>query len=146
MKYQEIKGDLFTAGIEPIYVHCISSDFRMGKGIASQFTERGVKECLLRCYEILEWDGTGYALPAYTYDHRRVINLVTKEEYNDKPTMETMQSALEDLKRQIPEDAKLVMPKIGCGLDRLKWEDVKKLIFEIFEDTDIDITVYIKEK
>lgn len=144
MTYKEIKGDLFTAGVDPIYVHCISSDFRMGKGIAAQFTELGVKECLLRHYDILQWDGVGYALPAYMYDQRKVMNLVTKEFYNGKPTIFTMKSALERMKEQISNNAKLVMPKIGCGLDRLKWEDVKTLIFDIFKDTNVDITVYVK--
>ena len=118
MTYKEIKGDLFTAGMEPIYVHCISSDFRMGKGIAAEFTKLGVKQCLLGHYDILQWDGVGYALPAYMNDQRKVINLVTKESYNDKPTIFTMKSALENMKLQISNNAKLVMPKIGCGLDR----------------------------
>jgi len=145
MTYKEIKGDLFTAGMEPIYVHCISSDFCMGKGIAAQFTKFGVKECLLRHYEPFHWNGVGYALPAYMYDQRKVMNLITKEVYYGKPTLFTIQSALEKMKLQIPNDAKLVMPKIGSGLDKLKWEDVKRIIFEVFEKTNVDITIYIKE-
>lgn len=31
------------------------------------------------------------------------------------------------------------MCRIGCGLDRLKWSDVKRNIVEIFEDVDIEI-------
>ena len=36
---------------------------------------------------------------------------------------------------------RLAMPKIGCGLDKLKWEDVSKIIKDVFSDTDIEIIV-----
>lgn len=36
---------------------------------------------------------------------------------------------------------KLAMPIIGCGLDKLKWVDVKALILNKFKNTDIDIVV-----
>ena len=36
---------------------------------------------------------------------------------------------------------KLVMPKIGCGLDRLSWDKVEPMIQEIFKDLDIEIVV-----
>lgn len=32
--------------------------------------------------------------------------------------------------------------RIGCGLDRLQWENVSVIIEEVFEATDIKITVY----
>lgn len=32
--------------------------------------------------------------------------------------------------------------RIGCGLDRLQWEHVSAMIEEVFEATDIKITVY----
>jgi hypothetical protein len=34
------------------------------------------------------------------------------------------------------------MPRIGCGFDKLQWKNVKKMIKEIFEDTDVAIEVY----
>ena len=36
---------------------------------------------------------------------------------------------------------KVAMPRIGYGLDRQNWSEVKKLIEEVFEDTDIEILV-----
>ena len=36
---------------------------------------------------------------------------------------------------------KLAMPCIGCGLDKLKWEKVREIIKEIFEDMDIEILI-----
>ena len=37
---------------------------------------------------------------------------------------------------------KISMPKIGCGLDKLNWEIVKKLIVKLFKDIDVIVTVY----
>ena len=36
---------------------------------------------------------------------------------------------------------RLAMPRLGCGLDRLDWIAVQKLIVEIFEDVDIAMAV-----
>ena len=33
------------------------------------------------------------------------------------------------------------MPKIGCGLDRLDWEQVYDIIGEVFENTDVEILI-----
>jgi O-acetyl-ADP-ribose deacetylase (regulator of RNase III) len=35
----------------------------------------------------------------------------------------------------------LAMPRIGCGLDRLKWEKVSVIIQDTFADMDIEIVV-----
>ena len=44
----------------------------------------------------------------------------------------------------IEEDIKaLVMPKIGCGLDRLQWPKVREILERILGDMDIDILVCI---
>ena len=34
------------------------------------------------------------------------------------------------------------MPRIGCGLDRLNWDDVKILINEVFENSEVKIKVF----
>ncbi len=36
---------------------------------------------------------------------------------------------------------KIAMPMIGCGLDKLKWDDVSKIIKDVFKDTDVEILV-----
>ena len=40
----------------------------------------------------------------------------------------------------------LVMPMIGCGLDRLEWMVVEPIIMGMFHDADVDITVMHKGK
>lgn len=36
---------------------------------------------------------------------------------------------------------KIAMPKIGCGLDGKDWRVIKKMLKDIFEDSDIEILV-----
>ena len=36
---------------------------------------------------------------------------------------------------------KIAMPVIGCGLDRLNWNDVSEQIKDIFADTNVEILV-----
>lgn len=81
-----------------------------------------------------------------------VLNLVTKSKYWQKPAYDSLRESLEYLHSIIVYPTKypngvicvktLVMPRIGCGLDKLQWKNVKKMIKEIFEDTDITIEVY----
>lgn len=73
----------------------------------------------------------------------KVFNLVTKEKYWQKPTYHSLLITLFNLKKQIisNEVKFLAIPQIGCGLDKLLWREVKKMIFDIFSDIDIYIVV-----
>lgn len=69
---------------------------------------------------------------------------VTKVRYFHKPTYDTLRSSLQAMKDHCVSNGvqELCMPRIGCGLDRLKWERVVEMIQEIFAKVDISITVY----
>lgn len=143
MTFREEQGDLFAEEILSEYAlcHCISSDFSLGAGIAKTFAKMGVKKKLALQYQKL-WQGRGYCLFVEA-DGILAANLVTKERYFHKPTLETLRQSLEDLRVQALERGlkKLAMPKIGCGLDKLKWDDVNAVIKEVFKDTEIQILV-----
>ncbi len=139
MIYNEEQRDLFTVGDEYYFAHCISADFALGAGIAVEFDRRfKCRDQLMNFYNSSVYDEPGYVLPT-----GRVFNLVTKQKYWQKPTYKTMRLALEDLKEalRIRKITKIAMPKIGCGLDRLEWETVKRMIQYIFADTDVEIFV-----
>lgn len=137
MTYREIKADLFSMPEEFALCHCISSDFALGAGIAKRFAAMGVKRELVRQYP-REWNGKGYCLIT-AINGRAVANLVTKQRYFNKPTIETLEQALADLREKaLP---KIAMPKIGCGLDKLLWEEVSPVIKRVFADTDTEIAV-----
>lgn len=142
MIFNEVQGDLFEPEVmaENTLAHCISSDFALGAGIAKMFAKMGVKNELCGKFP-KEWNGRGYCLMTVT-NGVTTANLVTKERYFQKPTLETLKQALEDFRGKSEGIGKIAMPKIGCGLDKLNWEDVREIIKEVFEDTDKVITVY----
>ena len=72
-----------------------------------------------------------------------VFNLVTKARCFHKPTYDTIYETLVDMKEQCEEwdITKLAIPYIGCGLERLNWDEVKDVIEDVFEDTDVEILV-----
>lgn len=149
MIYREIKGDLFDVGPEYFLVHCISADFKMGLGIAKTFADLGCKRELFKNLPNYDWTRNSHSLwtkiPMREFEFPEgVIHLVTKERYFHKPTYQTIYDALHDLKLQIINEGipmKIAMPKIGCGLDRLEWSKVRKIIFDVFDSTDVEILV-----
>lgn len=152
MTLKYVTGDLFTADKDCALAHCISSDYAMGAGIAKAFTKMGVKDAIIKLCgtptvyndgHTDRWENIGYCIPV-TVNNRRIFNLVTKERYWQKPTLKTMAEALEHMKKHISftKCTKIAMPRIGCGLDKLQWADVKQLIKKTFEGMDIEIIVY----
>lgn len=75
---------------------------------------------------------------------RFVYYLITKVKATGKPTYDSLRASLCELKKHCVKNGikSLAMPKIGCGLDRLEWEEVSTMICEIYSDVDIKVTVY----
>lgn len=121
----------------------------MGAGIAKEFTRRGVKAQLQRDYQDIE---VGDCLVSDTTGWRAEFNLVTKEKYWQKPTYDSLKTALVNARINAKilalmnddKPVKLAMPKIGCGLDHLQWVKVKEIIEEVFANTDVEILVCVK--
>lgn len=148
MTYKEEKRDLFMVGDDYYLAHCISADFKLGAGIAVEFVKRfDMRDKLFKLFPNgYEVELKHYKINADSILVDRVINLVTKMKYYQKPTYETMKTALSMMKLICTANniKKVAMPKIGCGLDRLNWDKVSALIHEIFNDTDIEILVCIQ--
>ena len=151
MTYKEEKRDLFTLDDSYYLAHCISADFKLGAGIAVEFDKRfGMKKKLS---ELVPWGNNEKFWDANKANHGyclrvdNVFNLVTKRNYWNKPTLQTMKNALVNLRDLYCyySSVKIAMPKIGCGLDRLNWDDVSTLIQEVFKDTDVEILVCYME-
>jgi hypothetical protein len=132
------KRDLFTVPQGYYLAHCISADFALGAGIAKTFDEiYNMRFKLFREYDDYAYEG-GDAL---LIDN--VFNLVTKPKCYHKPRYEAVREALETMRDIMEMNAttKLAMPTIGCGLDKLQWSEIFKIIQEVFGDTDIDILI-----
>lgn len=136
MVLKEEQRDLFSVPHGYYFAHCISGDFALGAGIAIQFNELyNMRNKLKRIYDFTT-DNCAILID-------NVFNLVTKKKYYHKPTYESLREALEDMAEQVInlEIEKIAIPQIGCGLDKLHWENVKEIIEEIFEDIDVEILI-----
>ncbi|XP_030821830.1 ADP-ribose glycohydrolase OARD1 isoform X1 [Geospiza fortis] len=134
-----VKGDLFSCPGTDALAHCISEDCRMGAGIAVLFKKKfgGVQELLDQKKKTGE-------VAVLQRDDRYIYYLITKQKVSHKPTYESMQKSLEAMKAHCLNNGvtDISMPRIGCGLDGLQWEKVSAILEEVFENTDIKITVY----
>merc|ERR1712173_453818 len=90
---KETSGDLFSAPSSESSCHCISRDYRLGKGIAKQFRDK-----FGRIDELGESGARVGGLAVLKDGKRYVYNLVTKEKYSDKPSYESLRKSLEAMR------------------------------------------------
>ena len=138
MLYKEVNKDLFTVDKSYFLAHCISSDAKMGAGIAVEFKNRFPHP------EYVHYTQSKLEVGSALF-MGRVFHLITKPAYYHKPTYETLRASLIDMREQAIDKyiLKIAMPKIGSNLDRLEWSKVSKIIQEVFNGTDIEILVCI---
>lgn len=148
MIYKEEYRDLFSVPEEYYLAHCISADFGMGAGIVIEFNKRfDMKNRLKTKYpnflSLYDYQVGFCNKKAVCIKEDRVMNLITKRNYWQKPTYESLKHALLSMKdicisKKIN---KIAMPTIGCGIDKLEWKYVSEIIKSVFEDTNIEILV-----
>ena len=126
-------GNLFES--KDSLAHCISSDFKMSAGIARSFKHKFP-------YKFPE--STNSPLFVQQVDDRFIYHLVTKKRFFQKPTYDSLRQSLEAMTKHANKHkvTEISMPKAGCGLDRLEWYKVERLIREICAQSNLTITVY----
>jgi len=142
MLYLETHQDLFAVDFKKYTpVHCISTDCKMGAGIAVPMRKKF---------------GLGGLVTAYTPEQRKhptciyykgVLNLITKDRYFHKPTLQNMKTALTKMGLLMIHHGigAIAMPKIGSGLDKLSWPEVRVCLHEVFSPfEDVEILVCVK--
>lgn len=136
---EQIQGDLFTSPSSSSLAHCVSTDLAMGKGIALLFKQRfgGLAE-------LKSQHQTVGGCAVLQKDGRYIYYLITKPLYFNKPTYATLEQSLQTMRsHMISHGVKLVsMPRIGCGLDGLLWNQVAQAIKKVFADDHVKIVVY----
>lgn len=141
LQYSEKEASLFDAPEHVALVHCVAEDFKMSAGIAIDFRAKfgNIKN-------LLNQNKTVGEVAFIKHGKRYIFYLVTKETstFLCKPTLESLERCLLQLKKECRElnVRNLAMPKIGCGIDQLNWEDVRKKIIDIFCADQMTITVY----
>ena len=128
----EVVKDLFDVSGDYHLAHCISSDLKMGAGIALPMQNR------FKIREAIMSRPMNIAHPTVALTGK-VFNLITKANYYDKPTYGNLFSSLTKMKNIMKyfEIHKVAMPRIGCGLDRLDWCKVKEYLEKNFKDYEI---------
>ncbi|XP_052845642.1 ADP-ribose glycohydrolase OARD1 [Drosophila gunungcola] len=137
--YKEIKGDLFSCKSDYSLCHCVAADLRMGKGIAVKFRNKFGQLLNLQKQNV---QPGGVAI---IHDQQRYIYyLITKKSSWGKPTYELLHSSLVAMRQHMisHQVTKLAMPRIGCGLDGLKWPKVKELVCTVFQLDALELVVY----
>lgn len=136
---KEITGNIFEVDADAICVTtngCVKAngELVMGAGIAKQFADR---------FPELPWM-LGQQVKAYgnevrmveTDDDFIVLSIPTKEHWKDPSTMALIEKSIRRLVEVVDWHGwqKVVLPRPGCGLGGLKWEDVKAVIEPILDD------------
>lgn len=137
---KEIEADLFSDESGCALVNCVAADMLMRQGVAAEFVNKfGGQRDLLRQH--VPVGGV-----AFLQRERALFYLVSKEKSFNKPTLSNLVKCLVALRDKCQElnILKVAMPKIGAGLDGLKWEEVKKEINKIFVDSGVEVLVYTK--
>ena len=85
------------------------------------------------------WDSTG---------KRYIYILVTKARFCDKSNLSTLSKTLESMKSHASMNgvSTIARPKLGCGLDQMNWQEIVKLLRDIFTYADVQIVVYTLEE
>ena len=119
-----INGNLLDTNIHYI-VHCISSDAVANAGVARSIRK---KFGLPRMDQYANQLSIGRA-----YRDGRIINLITKKFYYNKPTYESISKSLCDLNEKCQQHniQEIAMPCIGSGLDKLQWDKVANIIEQV---------------
>ena len=118
----------------------------MSKGFAELLSQQvpGLRDTCRRTKLL-----TGQTFPIWDrVGNRYFYNLVTKTKFFEKPTLPTLSLTLEEMKShaRLYGISTIAIPKIGCGLDQMNWQEVVKLLRDIFAYSNIRIVVYTLEE
>lgn len=146
MKVIERQMSIFELDTKYTIVHCISLDCKMSAGIAKQIDNK-IPEMKPALINFIKENNTNFPITinyaTTSPNEPAILNMITKENYWNKPTYPDFEKALKEV-AEICDYCNvkyLAMPKIGCGLDGLNWNKVKKMIESTFNDLDIEIVI-----
>ncbi|XP_034654379.1 ADP-ribose glycohydrolase OARD1-like [Drosophila subobscura] len=111
----------------------------MGAGIAVKFKEVYGKVDELRAQKAASGD-----VAVLKDNDRYIYYLVTKPQSWGKPTYESLQSSLEQMREHMRKNIvkQLAIPRIGCGIDGLEWDKVSGVLEYVFGQEQLEIVVY----
>lgn len=144
--FKEIFGNIFNH--EGIICHGCNTLGVMGKGLALQMKNKFPE--MYNKYKNLCADNILDPGDVYEYENKRkhrikyVFNLMTQNNL-EHASLEYIEKSLQNAVNKAKSLGynEFAIPLIGCGLGKLKWIDVKKIVKKIAEDNKFKIIVYM---
>jgi len=144
MTFKILKEDLFFSEAEALG-HGVNVKGVMGAGIAVIFKKKFPE--MFEEYKKLCKDGV--LLPGgcslHFCNNKKIFNLAIKDHWKDFATYKSLYSSICKMKELAKENkiSNIALPLVGGGLGGLKKEKILSIKKEIFEDSDINLSVYV---
>ncbi len=141
---QIVTGDLFMSEAQTL-VNAVNCAGVMGKGLALAFKRRFpdmFRDYQSRCARSEVRLGEPYlyrrATPPY------ILNFPTKDHWRSRSKLEDIVAGVHYLQRQYVEwgITSLAIPALGCGLGQLDWATVGPVLYRLFSEFTIPVTLY----
>lgn len=110
----------------------------MGAGLAKQAADRWKSLPKELGQELISQDLQTFTI--FTFPEIRVVAAPTKVHWRNKSSLELVEKSCMHIRAHFRNNLLVVLPKMGCGLGQLKWEDVEPL-YERYFKTDNYIVV-----
>ncbi|XP_037934197.1 uncharacterized protein LOC119668680 [Teleopsis dalmanni] len=141
-KIFEVRGNLFNAPPGYSLVHSVSADFAMCKGVGLQ-----IKCKFGQVNELVKQNKHTGNVAVLKDNDRYIYNLITKERNHENCTYPALYYALIAMREHMLQHnvTKLAIPRLGCGIDRLSWLQVRRMLEFVFADDSVEVQVYFFE-
>ena len=131
-------------------VHTVSKDCAMSKSFALILCKKfpDMRQHCKWQVEVNDRDGNTanqnvlqYIAPSLGH---QIFSLITKQKYNTKPTIESITTALFELRNTLlmQNIRCIAMPKIACGLHNMDWSEISVLLYNVINSSGTKIYVY----
>ena len=120
--------------------HCVFSDFYMGAGIAAKFNQLFPQIKRKASRNLIP----GSVFAYYDKSSRNwIYNLVTKYKVFLQPFYKSLRTSLTLMRNhaEMNRIQHIRLPKLGCGLDNLRWQVVHNILLEVFQHSPEQVTV-----
>jgi len=141
-----VKGDLFAYPGLTAIAHGCNCAGRMARGIAVEFKNRFpimYKEYRKLCDDRQLNIGDVFTWQASSKTSIVVFNLMTQKTWMTTAELPAVEKALRGAICQAKSMGieKIGLPRIGAGLGKLPWDDVKKILVQVGSETSIELVV-----
>ena len=139
---RELKEDLLAMPVYYNIAHCIPADFTIHGVTAKRIDEMYDLVNLLKC-DYFDWE-VRPDVGEVNY-LKNVFTLFATSKKYARPSMEDLRKCVANLAQECMDLGimYLAMPRIGCGHNKLNWDEVKDMICEEFKKVYTNIDSYV---